>query len=105
MRFRYFWSIVVVEAYISNMITYFMLTFSDSPLYKLSKGQLRASASDATSVIMDIPLDGISSDIRCRLDKLVIESVTYYCSDSDNVCKRQNLLISQPVVSKNPSAD
>ena len=44
-----------------------------------------------------ISTENIPAQTQDNIDTINIEVVLYYCSDSDNVCMRKNLLITQPV--------
>ena len=47
-----------------------------------------------------ISTENIPAQTQDNIDTINIEVVLYYCSDSDNVCMRKNLLITQPVECK-----
>ena len=47
-----------------------------------------------------ISTENIPAQTQDNIDTINIEVVLYYCSDSDNVCMRKNLVITQPVECK-----
>lgn len=61
------------------------------------QGKVTEADHDRKTMKIIVPTGNILLNLTKKIDTVSIEVVLYYCSDTDNVCMRKNLLITQPV--------